>query len=109
MHTYLANAFSINMLTREDFHLHFMPISDTYAKQLARRAIQDGNFISVIGHESTAAVLSNMLGINIDAQRVNVEFKDEDVIIVAQYHGPRLSEGATELPDGAVIKFWSVS
>ena len=110
MTTYLTNAFSINMLPRREHIVIFRPIHPTQAENEIKDAIDEGDFVSAIGHASTAAILSKMLGVDIEAQRVNVEFDDKkDILIVAQYRGPRLEEGATELPEGATIEFWSVS
>lgn len=64
---------------------------------------------SAIGHENIATIVSDILGFEVPCNRVSVELskKDEGVsLLVAQYSGPRLEEGATELPENATIKWW---
>ena len=80
-----------------------------YPKTLewVRERLRNG-FTSAIGHESTAKVLKNMLGVSVPVNRVTVKLKHYDDAIVAQYIGPRLPEGATELPEGAEIRFYLV-
>lgn len=65
------------------------------------------DWTSCVGHASTAAVFSDTLGIEVPHNRVNVNLTPGDALIVGQYTGPRLEEGATTLPEGAVIK-WAV-
>ncbi len=100
--TYLTNAFSINMLAREGRAIRFEPVSVERAAELARDAV------SAIGHADTAAVVSSVLGFPVACNRANVTFAPGDVMLVAQYSGPRLPEGATALPAGARIEFWLV-
>jgi len=103
MTTFLTTAISLNMLERKSYRLETAPIDLQRAKSLL-----SVDYVNAVGHESTAAILSNMLGMDIKRSRVNVVAKDGDVAVVAQYHGPRLPEGATTLPDGASIEFWEV-
>lgn len=42
------------------------------------------------------------------ANRVNVKLEPGVLILVGQYIGPRLPEGATTLPEGASIEWWTV-
>jgi len=60
---------------------------------------------SAIGHADTAKVVGDLLGIDLLANRVNISLNPGDNMVVAQYIGPRLQEGATQLPDGARIEF----
>jgi hypothetical protein len=98
----VTNAFSINMLD------HSMNISFTQIPlTMARRLMANGGFESAIGHESTAAVVSSLLEMHVPTNRTTVTF-DGTVMLVAQYKGPRLPEGATSLPEGATIEWWLV-
>ena len=63
---------------------------------------------SIIGHENTAAVFSSLLGIDLPMNRESVQLTDKQMLLVGQYSGPRLPEGATELPEGASIRWWLV-
>lgn len=98
----LANAFSLNMLgEKADFTLiRVKPIDSTEIPVDA---------VSCIGHADTARVVGNILGREVPCNRVNVTLKKNDVLYVAQYKGPRLPEGATELPEGATIQFLEVT
>lgn len=60
---------------------------------------------SAIGHADTARIVSGMLGVELPANRQSVKLARGEKMIVAQYTGPRLPEGATALPAGAEIEF----
>lgn len=103
----ISNAFAIPMLpvkkdgTPYEFSLvRFKPIA---AEDVPR------DVYSVVGHADTAAVLSGILGFQVNFNRETIRLDPCDVLYVAQYSGPRLPEGATELPDGAKILFYEVS
>lgn len=100
--TYLANAFSLNMLDG-DANLSIRKVRT----EVVREFLADG-FVSAIGHADTAAVVSDDLGLQVEANRVNVNFQVDDVLVVAQYKGPRLPEGTTRLPEGATIEYFVV-
>lgn len=63
---------------------------------------------SVVGHADTAAVIADDLGTEINTDRRSVKLATGDKILVAQYSGPRLPEGATSLSAGASIGYWLV-
>jgi len=109
---YLANAFSINMIPREHRVYEFLFISPFEAAALLyvlRRKV-----VNIIGHSDTAAIVERALRAQIPAlelpepQRLTVQLAVADQVLVAQYTGPRLPEGATQLPEGARIDFWLV-
>jgi len=101
---YLSNAFSINMFKPEDYRVNLRPLSVEEAREMLGQ-----DFVSCVGREDTARVISGILGIEVPVNRVNVELDpDSDYMVVAQYSGPRLEDGAVELPDGAKIEFWFV-
>jgi len=97
MSIYLSNAFSLQM--QGDFFAETSPID-----------IRDvpKNFVSIVGHADVAAVLSDLLGIDVPVNRVSVSLQPGDVLFVGQYCGPRLPEGAKKLPEGAKIKWYRV-
>ena len=103
----LANAFSLNMLNTE-ITTHILA-TKRITKEEARKLLQDG-FENYIGHKDIANVVSNELGINVEMseKRPNLMFQLEDLVVVAQYIGPRLPEGATELPANARIDYFTV-
>ena len=88
----VLNAFSFNMISS-------FPV-DVTAVELdiaTVRAHIDGNVESAVGHMDTAAVFSSALGIHVPCARTNVSLKKGDTVVIGQYTGPRLPEGATEL------------
>lgn len=100
---YIVNAFSINMLPRDPLTLRFLPVSVEEARRMAEAGVQ-----SAIGHADTARIVSALLGVEIPSNRADVRLQRGDRVLVAQYTGPRLPEGATALPEGARIEFWVV-
>ena len=100
----LTNAFSINMLhgtTMVDFN----EITIEQAKELITSADE---FVCAIGHADTANVVGGLLGMELEPNRISVTLDFPEKLVIAQYTGPRLAEGATILPEGATIKFWEV-
>jgi len=92
---YVSNAFSLNMieynLDMKVWHLSERPSDKVLASAK-----------SVVGHQQIADI------IGVPFNRETVELKGGDLLLVAQYKGPRLPEGATELPEGAAIKWVAV-
>lgn len=102
---YLSSAFSLNMLDLENIpdgsiRYEVVPI------EKARELVNAGTVVNVIGHQTTAAIIGEQLyGKPMNANRANVSMSYEDKMLVAQYYGDRLPEGATELPAGAKIVY----
>jgi hypothetical protein len=90
---YLANAFSANMLTglldETDVIVKFKKVSTSDVKDI----LTNNDFISVVGHETTANVLSTLLGMNIQTNRMNLRLNEGDVVIIFQLN-QRLPEGS---------------
>lgn len=63
---------------------------------------------SAVGHELTAAVFSAVLGVPVACRRETVCLPYGARVVVGQYRGPRLPEGATSLPEGATIEWLHV-
>ncbi len=98
----ILNAFSINMLSG-DCNLRFAQVSEAKAAELV-----SGGFNSHVGHDDMASVMSSILGVTIPMNRNTFTIGEGDILI-GQYRGPRLPEGAKELPAGAIIEWWLVS
>ena len=96
----LCNAFSINMLSG-DADITFTRITNP-ADHLKR------GFTSAVGHADTARVFASVLGVDVPVNRATVSLDGDTILIVGQYKGPRLPEGATSLPVGATIEWWMV-
>ena len=95
---YILNAFSLNMIGGS---------ADIFVREVSQdvAACLVADCVSAVGHADTAAVFSNVLGVEIPCNRATVALKEGDVALVGQYSGPRLAEGATTLPEGAAIKW----
>lgn len=106
----VTNAFSINMIapSASDAQLGFFRISLEDAQGMISRA----PWSSAIGHAETAKVVSETLGTEIPMNRATVTLRndseEETELLIAQYVGPRLAEGATSLPEGARIDWFHV-
>lgn len=100
----LANAFSIQMLdVCDQVNLNICKLDIEEVKILLAQG-----FKSVIGHQDTANVLTNVLGMDVAFNRESIKLSKDDMLIVAQLTGGRLPEGATTLPEGARFEFFVV-
>lgn len=103
MKYYLSNAFSLNMIpasmTLASVNIHQTSAEGVTELLLAR------DVKSVVGHADTAAVFTNVLAVPVAFNRATVTLAPGDRLIVGQYSGPRLPEGATTLPEGAEIRW----
>jgi hypothetical protein len=102
---YVSNAISLSMLSRHTVTLRCDPITPERASSLLRDAQE---WSSCVGHEDTARIYSQILAVDVPARRVSVSLEAWDMLLVGQYSGPRLPEGATTLPPGATIQWWLV-
>lgn len=102
----LVNAFSLNML-QEDCD-YVVPEVEKFSFERAKKMLSKDNFESYIGHEDMAKVLSEMTGLKVESRRETLKIKEGDSLLVAQYSGPRLPEGATKLPEGAKVLFYYI-
>lgn len=105
MAKYISNAFSIQMvsaLTKEGgVNISFVEISDL-------NEIKESETISAVGHPDTAAVISNLLGKEVPANRISISLQKGDILYVAQIIGGRLPEGCKTLPENFSLKFYKV-
>ena len=97
----VLNAFSFNMVAAFPCSV----LATELTRDQAKAAVAAKGVESYVGHSSTAAVFSEQLGTDVPCIRGNVSMKAGDIALVGQYSGPRLDEGATTLPEGAVIKW----
>lgn len=80
MRTILGNAFSLQMLDlQRASNVEVTPMTLDEVKSLLSRG-----FISAVGHQDTAAVLSDMLGLDVPCDRINVRLTPDDVLVVAR-------------------------
>ena len=96
----LSNSFSLNMLDIKDFSL--LQVKRVMGSEVPK------DVVSAVGHQDTARVLGKLLGFEVECKRTTIKLEMGDVLYVGQYSGPRLPEGATELPEGAQIDFYRI-
>ena len=60
----------------------------------AKEFLKDG-FVSAVGHESTAKVLSELLGMDVSVNRITVDMKRGDIAVAVQF--------LKRLPEGKVL------
>ena len=102
MARFLGNAFSLGMLSNNALvEVKFVTVEE--AKKLA------ANAKSVVGHQDTANLYATVLGMPVEFNRVTSKLAAGDELVVGQYSGPRLPEGAVSLPEGASIQWMHVT
>ena len=103
---YISNAFSIQMIPNFviewGINIHFEEVADL-------EEIKEAEIISAVGHPDTAAVISDLLGKEVPANRISISLEKGDVLYVAQLLGGRLPEGCKSLPEGFQMKFYKVT
>lgn len=104
----IFNSFTLAFLSQIlEVDLHFERISPFEVTEVIEK---HGGLQSFVGHADTAKIFSGILGIDVPQNRGTFTWDlNEDIeIIVGQYNGPRLPEGATQLPEGAEIVWWLI-
>jgi len=106
MKVYLSNAFSLTMIKEFPVVLGIKEIELKRAKYI----LQYG-FISAVGHEETAKILSEKLGIEVPFNRISITIEFGDILIVAQLMGERkpFKEMTREEIEKYPIKFFEIS
>ena len=89
---YVGNTFTCNFLSRLDCSVEFKIISWEEFDEIISH-----DFVNFMGHADVA----HMVGL--EPNRISISAESGDRIVFAQYRGPRLPEGTTELPEGAEI------
>lgn len=105
MKKYIANAFSLQMIT--DL-IKEGGVNVSFEEVLDLNEIKETETISAVGHPDTAAVISNLLGKEVPANRISINLQKGDVLYVAQIIGGRLPEGCKTLPENFSMKFYKV-
>ena len=98
----ITNAFSLNMLVSLTANVKTEELSVPQVKEAL-----SGDFESGMGHSTE--LVSEILGMDIPVNRSSNKIQDGEAVLVAQYVGPRLAEGAIQLPEGATLKFIKVT
>ena len=128
MKIYISNAFSLSMLNKEiqlgdnpriPFSIYSVTETINNWQAFAKRNGLDVKLISCVGHADTAKLFTHLLGREIACNRESIvlqgDFSDprRDRLLVGQVMhrdgGPyRLPEGCTQLPEDAIIEWWTV-
>ena len=98
---YLSNAFSLGMLTPE------VVLKDIKIEAIEASDVPDAE--SCVGHADTAYLFGSLLNRKVACNRITVALTTGDTLYVGQLSGPRMSEGATKLPEGATLRWFKVS
>ena len=100
----ITNAFSINMLKNDFTVVKFSKLTLEQIKAFINKA---ESISSVVGHEDTAEIFSNLLEVAVPFNRVNYKWEDNSTLIVGQLKG-RLPEGTKTLPENVNIEWYLV-
>jgi len=92
MAVYLANAFSLGMLTGKKAILYVEEVDEDTAVNVITTMKSRGELTSAVGHESTAKILSEICGVEIECNRIPIKLQLKDAVIVFQLL-TRLEEG----------------
>jgi hypothetical protein len=88
MKVYLTNAFSLSMLSKDYAKLTVREM----ALQEVKQFLKNYGFISSIGHASTAELLTSLLEMRVEMNRIQIKLEPSDVAVVFQLQS-RLNEG----------------
>lgn len=121
---YISNAFSLQMQGKNDCSTRRVSLDEVKKTVLGlmpgpyidRESERDGSDAivgliaqSCVGHADIAAVLSELVGVEVPTNRVSISLEPGDILVVGQYMGPRLPEGCKTLPADARIEWYIVS
>jgi len=100
----LVNSFSLNMLEQLPCNLRIEEVFE------ATKIVKCVKVENCIGHADTDRIVRRILGNCIPpGKRETIQVALNETVLLAQYIGQRLPEGATELPEGAEIRFFAVT
>lgn len=109
----LKSSFSLNMLPEIlspmiIFNIFVSPLERGEASGIAFLAAGGDKLESDVGDADMAALFTDQLDVVIPVNRVNRSLKPGDELLVGQYSGSQLPEGAVSLPEGATIGWFLV-
>lgn len=99
---YVCNVFTIAMAP-DGGRLEYRQVTVDEARSL----LTERDCYQAVGHEQTVGLANAQLGSDLlQFNRVSVRLESGDDLVLCQYVGPRLPEGATTLPEGAEIRWY---
>lgn len=66
---------------------------ETIPQNLVEAFLCHEEVMSIVGHATTAALFSDILGMPVGFNRVSCQLRKGDLLVVGQYLGPRLEGG----------------
>ena len=105
----IANQFSDSMIstdtnTRKKLDSTAITLFPVNREKIQTALSDNGNVMSFVRPAFTG-ILNTDLNLNVEGSREKYFLKDNDVVIVARYDGPRLSPETTDLPEGATLTY----
>ena len=105
----IANQFSDSMIatdinTRKKLDSTAITLFPVNREKIQTALADNGNVMSFVRPAFTG-ILNTDLNLSVEGSREKYFLKDNDVVIVARYDGPRLSPETTALPDGATLTY----
>ncbi len=105
----IANQFSDSMIspdvnTRKKLDSTAITLFPVNREKIQTALADNGNVMSFVRPAFTG-ILNTDLNLNVEGSREKYFLKDNDVVIVARYDGPRLSPETTNLPEGATLTY----
>ncbi len=94
MTVYLTNSFTLSMIMPDLLSSGVVIKADPISLEEVKALIA-GGFVSAVGHESTAKVLSSLLGTEVPFNRAQIAITGEDIIVSFQF--------MVRLPEGKVL------
>lgn len=99
---YVGNAFSLQMVSNLlDSGFIVTPEISAVDSVTIAQVLHRNNFISCVGHEDTSKLITSILGVEVEPQRINVSLSIGDILYVCQVVGG-------QLPEGVSLKWYSV-
>jgi hypothetical protein len=96
MATFISNAFSLSMISNSSSSEEVVIRVKEVTLEEVKNDLYLSNFISAVGHQSTAEVLTTLLEIPISVNRITISLKKGDVLYVFQL--------LARLPEGQILK-----
>jgi hypothetical protein len=94
---YISNAFSPNMLPLEVGQSITVKITKVTADAAAEIVAKAAEFISAVGHEGTAQLLSAQLHLHVPVNRISITLAPDDKLVIAL--------PTQRLPEGKVLSY----
>jgi len=109
--TYLTNAFSFNMVDQigtVEFDMLVDVVTSSAMREHVEDSVKEGSLCISMSNQATCDLLNAIIGGSIAPEKGNVDAKIGDTVLIMQYNGPRLYNGAKNIPEGGKVRFYKV-